>query len=169
MNRRTLIAIGALSSAACAHLFAGPRTLRAELQPMPGQKATGTITFSESGHHIVVAGEVRGLTPGEHGFHIHEKGDCSAPDGSSAGDHFNPGWQSHGKEGSQEYHRGGMPNLVADEIGVARYRVELHDLTLDSGPSAIEGLAVLVHAGPDDYTTQPSGNAGPPVACGVIR
>jgi Cu-Zn family superoxide dismutase len=165
-----------LTWCACAALAgcAGGRMTRtgeavADLQPTRGSFVTGTITFKQAGDRVVVTADVRGLSAnGEAGFHVHEHGDCSAIDGSSAGPHFNPFNKPHGHEGSAR-HAGDMPNLKADATGRALYRVELDVMTLDEGPAGIVGRSVIVHRDPDDYMTQPAGNSGPRVACGIIR
>jgi len=112
---------------------------------------------------------VQGLKPGqEHGLHIHEKGDCSAPDAMSAGGHFNPQGKPHGQPGSAEHHAGDLPALKADKSGRAHVQVDVSGITLKPGPTSIIGRAVVVHADPDDYKTQPTGNSGARIACGVI-
>jgi len=141
--------------------------LRCDLQPTAGSTVSGWITFAPIAGHVHVIAEVRGLTPGRHGFHIHEKGDCSSADGTSAGGHFNPTGAPHGGPDSQERHAGDLGNLEADETGVARY--DRIDMVLHlTGEHSILGKAVIVHAGADDFSTQPTGGAGARVACGVI-
>jgi Cu-Zn family superoxide dismutase len=108
------------------------------------------------------------LIPGGHGFHIHEKGDCSSRDGMSAGGHFNPTAKPHGNPGVPDHHTGDMPMLVADASGNASLSMELGGMTIGSGATDIVGRALIVHKDPDDYTTQPTGNSGARVACGVI-
>jgi Cu-Zn family superoxide dismutase len=116
-----------------------------------------------------VVGEVRGLKPNaEHGFHVHEKGDCSSEDGMSAGGHFNPKGAPHGRYDTAPHHAGDVPNLRADAKGVAKISWEDDELTVADGPATVVGKAVIVHRDPDDYRTQPAGNSGPRVACGVI-
>jgi Cu-Zn family superoxide dismutase len=111
---------------------------------------------------------VRGLAPGsEHGFHIHDKGDCSAADASSAGGHFNPGAAQHGA-GSGVHHAGDIPNIKADARGVAHVDAKVAGVTLAAGATSVAGRSLVVHRDADDYTTQPAGNSGPRVACGVI-
>ncbi|QDW66647.1 superoxide dismutase family protein [Luteimonas granuli] len=119
---------------------------------------------------VAISGQVNGLAPGsEHGFHVHENGDCSAPDASSAGGHFNPQASAHGRVGEGEHHVGDTDNIVADDTGVAMIDTRLEGATLgDGAPTDIMGKSVIVHADPDDYTTQPTGNAGARLACGVI-
>jgi Cu-Zn family superoxide dismutase len=113
--------------------------------------------------------QLTGLAPNsEHGFHVHEKGDCSAPDATSAGPHFNPGGAQHGRPGSGMHHMGDLMNLRADAKGAVSAEVELAGLTLSPGPNSIVGRALVVHRDPDDYASQPAGNSGPRIACGVI-
>lgn len=118
------------------------------------------------------AGTISGLKPNsEHGFHIHEFGDCSAPDGSSAGGHFNPAKTEHGQVGSDPHHGGDMPNLKADADGKATIDAAVsNNVNIGKGDGFdILNHAVIVHADPDDYKTQPTGNAGGRLACGVIK
>ena len=141
----------------------------ASLAPTQGNTAQGNVTFrQEAAGGIRVIAEVSGLTPGSHGFHVHETGDCSAPDATSAGGHFNPHQTSHGKVGEGEYHSGDLPSLEAGADGNARVDVVLESIVLD-GDHSIIGRGLIVHADPDDYTTQPTGNAGARVACAVIQ
>lgn len=142
----------------------------AELQPTADHTAHGTVTFTQVDEGIRVVAEIQGLTggPGERGFHIHETGDCSAPDASSAGGHFNPTGMDHGAPDDDERHAGDFGNLTvnADGVGTADF-IDTH--ISFSGSNSIVGRAVIVHAGTDDLTSQPSGNAGPRAACGVIQ
>ena len=113
-------------------------------------------------------GTVTGLKPNApHGFHVHEKGDCSTPDFSSAGGHFNPTNQPHGAHGSGLHHLGDMPQLMADASGTAKVSFNSQTLKL-RGVNSIIGKSVIVHRDPDDVNHQPVGNAGPRLACGVI-
>lgn len=164
-----------LSAAVVATLLTGCATLcptkpgaTAQLQPTSGNTATGTVSFAQRGDKILVVADISGLTPGDHGFHIHEKGDCSAPDGTSAGGHFNPSAQAHGNPDSPHHHFGDMPMLTADASGHAKLSVELDSITLQEGTGNIVGRSVIVHQKADDYQTQPTGNSGGRVACGVI-
>lgn len=139
----------------------------AVIYPTEGNEARGIVTFTKVDTGIQIVADIQGLTPGKHGFHIHEFGDCSAPDATSAGGHFNPDNMPHGSPEDVERHVGDLGNLVADEEGKAHY--ERTDSFISfSGIHSIIGLAVVIHAGEDDFTSQPSGNAGPRVACGVI-
>ena len=106
---------------------------------------------------------------GEFGFHVHEKGDCSSADFMSAGGHFNPGGKPHAHYGKPERHAGDLQNLRADSEGNATYVFETNLLTVAPGPNSVVGRAIVIHANPDDYTSQPAGNSGPRIACGVIR
>jgi len=139
------------------------------LAPTQGNSAKGTVSFAQRGNKVVVDARVSGLTPGSHGFHIHEKGDCSSPDAESAGGHFNPTGKPHAHPSTTERHAGDMPMLVADAAGNASITTELDVITIGGGATDIIGRAVIVHTNPDDFKTQPTGNAGARVACGVIR
>jgi len=145
-----------------------PPQASALLAPTQGNTVQGNAIFrQEKNGSIRVIAEVSGLTPGSHGFHIHEKGDCSAPDASSAGGHYNPHETPHGKAGDGTHHAGDLPSLEADAAGNAKLNVVLNSLTLD-GDHSIVGRGLIVHANPDDYS-QPVGNAGARVACAVIQ
>lgn len=139
----------------------------ASLKGGPGTEIVGRVTFKEVEGGVEIAAEIKGLTQGLHGFHIHEKGDCSAPDFSSAGGHFNPTHESHGGPDDSERHAGDLGNIVADENGVATYHRIDKRLKLN-GSESIIGKGVIVHAKKDDLVTQPTGDAGGRVACGVI-
>ena len=142
----------------------------ATLAPSAGNNVAGTVVFVQEGRKVFVVAELTGLKPGPHGFHVHEKGDCSAPDFSSAGGHFNPSSQPHGDPTAGAHHVGDMPVLVADASGKATARAELRSMTIGGdGASDIVGKSVVVHADPDDLRTQPAGNSGARVACGVIK
>jgi superoxide dismutase, Cu-Zn family len=137
------------------------------LHPTEGSEARGAVHFVSSQDGIRVTAVLEGLSPGLHGFHVHEYGDCSAPDGSSAGGHFNPDDLPHGAPTAGERHVGDLGNLSADEMGVAQ--LERTDTLLAfTGPRSILGRAVVVHAQADDLLSQPTGEAGGRVACGVI-
>lgn len=139
----------------------------AELNPASGSTVRGTVHFYETGKGIKVVAKVSGLTPGLHGFHIHEKGDCSAPDAMSAGGHFNPTGMKHGGPHDTERHAGDFGNITADATGHAVFELVDTRITFD-GPNSIIGRGVIVHGKADDLTGQPAGNAGPRVACGSI-
>ncbi|WP_425476993.1 superoxide dismutase family protein [Novilysobacter arseniciresistens] len=135
-----------------------------------GSLVSGSLKLMPMGDGVHLTGEVGGLAPGStHAIHIHEKGDCSAADASSAGGHFNPTGEPHGKIGTPTHHAGDMNNIVANADGVASVNVHAQGVVLGGG-AANDGVgrAVVVHAAADDYASQPSGNAGARVACGVI-
>jgi Cu-Zn family superoxide dismutase len=171
----TLIFIGVIALSACSRQqpqisaaeMGGPGKAVSVLHPTAGNKVTGTVTFQKYGENIRVLADVSGLTPGKHGFHIHEFGDCSAADGTSAGGHFNPDGTRHGGPAVAERHVGDLGNLEADTVGNAHYEWT-DSLIKFSGPHSIIGRAVIVHAGKDDLASQPTGAAGGRVACGVI-
>jgi len=147
-----------------------PNMAVAKLEPTEGNKVTGTITFNSRDGAVRVVADLEGLTPGKHGFHIHEKGDCSAPDAASAGGHFNPTTSPHGapEKPLGQRHVGDLGNVEANADGKALFETTDQIITLE-GPNSIVGKAVIVHAQPDDLSSQPTGNAGPRVACGVIQ
>ncbi len=142
----------------------------AMLEPTQGNAVRGDLRFAAVGDRIEVTGTLSGLPGGgTHGFHVHETGDCSAPDATSAGGHFNPDSNAHGRVGHGEHHAGDSDNITADADGNAQVRGWLEGATLGDGAAAdIVGKAVIVHADPDDYTSQPTGDAGDRLACGVI-
>lgn len=148
-----------------------PTTATALLNPTQGNEVKGSVSFKVVDGALRVTGQLSGLKPDtEHGFHIHEKGDCSAADGSSAGGHFNPAQSNHGAVNSDPHHGGDMPNIKADAEGNASIDGPVSsNVNLGKGDQFdIAGHAVIVHADPDDYATQPTGNAGGRLACGVI-
>lgn len=140
------------------------------LAPASGSLVSGKLTLVPMGDGVHVTGEIGGLKAGgSHAFHIHEKGDCSAADATSAGGHFNPAAQPHGRAGHGAHHAGDADNLVADAKGVARVNAHFSGVTLGGGAANdVAGRGVIVHAVADDYTSQPAGNAGARIACGVI-
>jgi len=154
--------------AACASFSSGPGAL-AQLAPTKGNTTSGELRFTQMGDAVVLRGEVRGLKPNaEHGFHIHDKGDCSSGDGMSAGGHFNPAGTAHGAHDQAAHHAGDLPSLKADAQGVARIDVRLSGLSVGSGPADVVGRGLIVHRDADDFKTQPTGNSGPRLACAVI-
>lgn len=139
----------------------------AVLHPTQGYETHGSVEFAKTGAGIEVVAHIEGLSPGKHGFHIHQLGDCTAPDGTSAGGHFNPDGNPHGAPSDAERHVGDLGNAEADEMGTAHYQWT-DTVIAFSGAHSIIGRGVIVHAGEDDLVSQPTGNAGPRVACGVI-
>lgn len=144
----------------------------AELEPRSGHKSVkGKVEFEQVEKGVRVIANIEGLSPNSaHGFHIHEKGDCSAKDASSAGGHFAPLQQPHGAPGDNKHHVGDMGNLKADKEGKAVLSQVFEALSLDpKSKSYIGAKAVVLHAKADDLKSQPSGDAGGRIACGVIR
>jgi Cu-Zn family superoxide dismutase len=146
-------------------------TAAATLKPTtaPGSRGiAGRITLAQRGNSVVIEGTVTGLAPNtEHGFHIHENGDCSG-DGKAAGDHFNPDRHEHAGPGQPMRHAGDLYNLKSDAQGKATLQQDVDAITLDPGKNSVLGKALVVHAKSDDYKTQPAGDSGDRVACGVI-
>ena len=144
-------------------------TARARLRPTAGHMTSGVIEFTEMpGGRLSVAVELAGLSEGPHGLHVHEIGDCSAPDASSAGEHFSPDDRDHGAPTDAAHHAGDLGNVTADARGIAVTHLETTDLTLTGKYGAVD-RALIVHVNEDDYASQPSGNSGDPAACGVVE
>jgi superoxide dismutase, Cu-Zn family len=169
MIKRIAPIAAALLVSACAGFPGGP-SATAQLMPTKGNTTSGTVTFTQKGNTVLVAAEVRGLAPNkEHGFHIHDKGDCSSGDGLSAGGHFNPTGKAHGAHDQGDHHAGDLASLMADANGVARLSYTSTAFTVGEGVSNILGRGLIVHRDPDDFKTQPTGNSGPRLACAVIN
>lgn len=161
----------ALALAGCAGMgtMGGGPTAVAKLEPTKDSTTSGTVMFQQRGNGVHVVATIRGLAPNqEHGFHVHEKGDCSSGDGMSAGGHYNPDNQPHGPQ-SAPHHAGDMPSLKADASGNAKAMFDLAGVSVAAGPKSLVGRGLIVHKDPDDYKTQPTGNAGARLACAVIR
>jgi superoxide dismutase, Cu-Zn family len=140
----------------------------AVLHPTAGNKAHGEVRFSQVGDSVKVVAHVEGLTPGQkHAIHVHQFGDCSAPDGMSAGGHYNPEGHQHGLPEKEMRHAGDLGNLQADNDGKAHYEIEVKNTSIAGMKNPVIGRAVIVHAKVDDGG-QPVGNAGGRIACGVI-
>jgi len=168
---RTTIAAAAAAVllAACQTTPQEPPRATAGLQPTAGNKTFGEATFEQAGDRVKVVVFVQGLRPDrEHGIHIHEGADCSG-DGMKAGGHFDPFGKPHGNPAGGERHAGDLPSLKANDWGRANFTVEVDLITLTAGQGNIVGRSLIVHADPDDYRTQPTGNSGARLACGVIR
>ncbi len=147
---------------------AAPAVALAAVAPLGASAVKGTVRFTQLERGVEIAADITGLTPGAHGFHIHEYGDCSAADGSSAGGHFNPDQKAHGGPGMEMSHAGDYGNLTADASGHATLKIVAPRITLDQGPTGVLGRSVVVHEKSDDLTSQPAGNSGPRIGCGVI-
>jgi len=144
---------------------------RVSIASTQGSQATGQLTITREGDGARIRGQISGLAPnGQYGFHIHETGDCSAPDASSAGEHFNPTGQPHGNPASGAHHVGDLTNIGSDATGSALVDVMAPGVTLGGDTStSIVGKAVIVHESADDYSSQPAGNTGNRLGCGVIE
>ncbi len=145
-----------------------PVAARALVAAIGGSGVTGEVTFADSGNGLIIEAKISGLTPGSHGFHLHEVGDCSG-DGSAAGPHFNPSGASHGGPDGTAAHAGDFGNLLADASGNAIISMQSRHITLDDGPNGIIGRSVIIHESADDLTSQPSGNSGARIACGLVE
>jgi Cu-Zn family superoxide dismutase len=167
MKMKVLLGLFALGLGVCLANAQEPAKAIAVLHPTAGNNVTGLVTFTKSGDEVKVVADITGLTPAKHGFHIHEFGDCSSSDGNSAGGHFNPTHKQHGAPDASDRHAGDLGNIEADASGKAH--LEWSDKVMKlSGADSIVGHAVIVHEKVDDLKTQPTGNAGGRLACGVI-
>ena len=165
---QVLVLLAAAALAGCQTMSDEAPRASAGLEPTKGNKAIGEVNFEQMGSKVRVTAQVIRLPANrEFGFHIHEVGDCSSGDGMSAKGHFNPYGKPHGQ--GAERHAGDMPNLKSDAKGKAKLTADLDIITLTRGPASIIGRGVIIHADPDDYKTQPTGNAGARIACGVIK
>ncbi len=166
-----LSGLGLLALVACQSMEQGTgQKASAALVSKSGSNAKGEVNFVWQGNDVLVTGTFSGLKPNsEQGFHVHEKGDCSSADATSAGPHFNPATKEHGMPNSGMSHAGDMPNIKSDANGNATYSAKLHGFAVNTGPTGIVGRSVVVHRDPDDYKSQPAGNSGPRIACGLIK
>ena len=137
------------------------------MHPTKDNVANGIITFTITDDGIKVVADMQNLTPGKHGFHIHECGDCTAADAMSAAGHFNPKGTEHGAPATMSCHGGDFGNLVAGEDGKAHLEFTTHNISFE-GETSVIGRSVIVHKSEDDLKTQPTGNSGARIACGVI-
>lgn len=178
MKRTFIVAAAILGLAACSHkqpqetvappVATGPQKAQAVLKSVKGQNIKGMIHFTEEGGVMKIETMVDNLKSGPHGFHIHENGDCSAADFATAGGHFNPHGTKHGSKDSMERHVGDFGNLTADNKRKAYTTLTVPGLSL-TGSHGIIGKAVIIHKDKDDLKSQPTGNAGGRIACGVIE
>lgn len=146
-------------------------TITVALEAKSGSNASGTATFTEKDGMVTFTARLVGLAPGEHAIHLHEKADCSAPDGASAGGHWNPTYSKHGKWGdTQGYHKGDVGNFTADERGKGAVSLRTNEWCIGCGDPAkdVLGKSIIVHSGADDFVSQPTGNAGGRLSCGGI-
>ena len=162
----TKLILASLLFASVAH--ADDKSVKVDLNDAKGKKV-GTATLSPDPKGVKIALELVGLPAGDHAIHVHETAKCDAPDFKSAGGHFNPEHKQHGKDNPQGPHAGDMPNFTVDAKGTAKTTVIAPNVTLDTGAHGIlNGTALVIHAKADDMKTDPSGNAGDRIACGVI-
>jgi superoxide dismutase, Cu-Zn family len=179
MKIKTVLATfaAAVLLSACQTTPEEPLRATAQLEPTKGSKVFGEVSFEQMGDKVRLQVVVQGLKHGEYGFHIHEVGDCSSSDGMSAKGHFNPFGKRHAYWADAERHAGDLPSLIVPEkvgkrpnkAGRTKLTADLDVITLKPGPGNIVGRGLIVHADTDDYTTQPTGNAGARLACGVIK
>ena len=184
MKKTIMIATLSLAAVACSHKekhadhtqaaatpAAAPTITKAQavLKGAAGTKVSGVVHFTQENGMVKVEVMAEGVKPGPHGFHIHETGDCSAKDFSSAGGHFNPTGEHHAGLTSAQRHAGDFGNVIADKKGVVKTSLEDSAITLNAGAANIIGKAVVLHADKDDLKSQPSGNSGKRIGCGVIE
>ena len=139
----------------------------AVVYPTKGNTASGVVEFWQQDDGVRITATIEGLTPGKHGFHVHEFGNCACDDAICAGGHYNPTGAQHGGPDDTNRHVGDFGNLVANEQGIAKYD-HVDTYVKLNGPYSVIGRAVIIHADPDDLVSQPTGNAGARVGCGVI-
>lgn len=144
-----------------------PTSASAVMYPTKGSQVTGLVQFIQQNDGVHVIARMQGLTPGKHGFHVHEYGECTSDDGMCTGDHFNPTKAPHGAPTDKNVHVGDFGNIVADQHGNATYDEINHHITL-FGPHSIIGRGLIIHADEDDLHSQPTGNSGARISCGVI-
>jgi Cu-Zn family superoxide dismutase len=150
-------------------LAQSPETAKAELKDATG-KSVGMVTLTETPHGVLMHAMVMGIPAGTHAFHVHTTGAC-VPPFTSAGGHFNPGTKQHGMMNDMGMHAGDMPNIVAGSDGMVTFDVLNSAVTLKAGANSLfkdGGTALMIHGGADDYKSDPAGNAGPRIACGVV-
>jgi Cu-Zn family superoxide dismutase len=163
--KKLLVVPFALFIAACGH-SKGPMAT-ATLDPTTGM-AKGTVHFQDAGENgVEVVADLTGVPPGVHGFHVHEKGDCGN-NAMNAGGHFNPNGMVHGAPDAVSHHAGDFGNVTADDKGEVHTRFTTHSISINTGSNGVVGHAVVLHGNPDDLVSQPAGNAGPRIACGVV-
>ena len=168
MKKLILFSIAALVLASCASTATGP-SASVTLSPISGSTAAGTVTFAQLADGAVcVTVDLPGVPPGVHGFHIHDKGDCG-DNGNAAGGHFNPATTAHGAPSADPHHAGDFGNVTANASGRVHTDFTTRSVTVEAGPNSVVGHAVILHANPDDLVTQPTGNAGARIACGIVE
>ena len=146
-----------------------PHKAAAVLEPKSGSTVSGKAYFEEKNGGVEVVIEIKGAKPGPHGLHLHETPDCAAANASSAGGHFNPDGTAHGAPDTDPHHAGDLGNITVAANGISKLKILLKGVTVTPGSHSVVGRALIVHAGPDDLKSQPSGNSGARVACGVVK
>ena len=169
MKRAFKLAACALLLSACATTAPDGPSATAVVRPASGSQAHGTVKFTQVGTRVRVDAELAGLAAGVHGMHVHEKGDCTAPDAASAGAHFNTAGKKHGAPGSTERHAGDLGNVTANEYGKATLSMTVDGISVGKGTDGVIGRGVIVHADADDLKTDTDGKSGGRIGCGVIE
>ena len=168
MKTLSLLALTLLLSAACAHQ-PPPPSATATLEPTAGSTAHGTVRFDQlEGGSVMVKVDLMGVPPGMHGFHVHEHGSC-AENANAAGGHFNPNDSPHAGPDHPIRHAGDFGNVEADDKGEVHTSFTIDEITVAPGTNSVVGHAVVLHGKADDLMTQPAGNSGPRIACGVVE
>lgn len=168
MKKFVLVSLVLFLASGCASVAIGPMA-RATISPISGSTVSGTVDLSQMGDGSVeVAVRLTGVPPGVHGFHIHENGNCG-DNGNAAGGHYNPTGAPHGAPSADPHHAGDFGNITADANGNVEARFTTRSITVAEGPISAIGRAIIVHANPDDLATQPTGNAGGRIGCGVVQ
>ena len=164
------LAVAVLIGCKTGNLLNNDKVLVVVFEPKSNSTVIGTATFIANDGYVTMVAKLKGLTPGVHAIHIHEKSDCSAADGSSAGGHWNPTFKKHGKLGEGEAHKGDIGNFTADAKGNGSITFTTNEWAIGSADETknIIGKGLIVHQGADDYVSQPAGNAGARVACSAL-
>lgn len=168
---RTTIMLALFTAAGCASGAAGSgSTAMADIRNAEGE-SVAVATLTERGGAVIVTVHATALPPGVHGIHLHETGTCTPPDFTSAGGHFNPASTQHGFDNPEGPHAGDLRNFEVQEDGTGHFMGTNERVTLSEGPTSLfdaDGTAIVIHAGPDDYRTDPAGDSGARIACGVV-
>ena len=167
MKKLATLSASLLLLGACASMGSRP-TAMATLAPTSGSTASGTVQLTQlADGSVEVKVDLTGVPAGVHGFHIHDKGDCG-DNGNAAGGHYNPMATQHGSPDAPPHHAGDFGNVTADANGEVHTSFTTRSVTVEDGMATAVGHAIILHANPDDLTTQPTGNAGARIACGVV-
>ena len=170
MKNGLALALVAAALAGCSSVPSDAPRATANLEPTKGSSVRGKVDFVQTGERVRVTANITGLRlNGEFGFHIHEAGDCSSGDGMSTKGHFNPHGKPHAAHTAKDRHAGDLPPLKSDASGTAKLSADLDIITVTPGPASVVGRGLIVHVQPDDFKTQPTGNAGARSACAVIQ